>query len=66
MNGFIVHRLQKKYATIFYEFLSPLVASGKIKHKEEVRQGLEEVSDFILAVQKGTNKAKAIIHVADE
>ncbi|KAF8952340.1 hypothetical protein BDZ97DRAFT_1756936 [Flammula alnicola] len=34
--------------------------------KEGVYNGLQTVEDVILAVQKGTNKAKAIIHVADD
>ena len=42
------------------------VASGKLKYKEEVWEGLEKLGDAILAVQKGQNKAKMVIKVADE
>jgi len=66
MNGFIVFRLEGKYNDDFYKTLPPLVASGQIKHKEDVYNGLQSVGDVILAVQKGRNKAKAVIHVADE
>jgi len=66
MNGFIVFHLEGKYNEEFYKTLPPLVASGKIKFQEEVSNGLESVGDVILAVQKGTNKAKAVVHVADE
>uniref|UniRef100_A0A8H8CGT4 Enoyl reductase (ER) domain-containing protein n=1 Tax=Psilocybe cubensis TaxID=181762 RepID=A0A8H8CGT4_PSICU len=66
LNGFIVTRLQDKYFDEFYKTIPPLVASGKIKHKEEVWEGLDKVGEFILAVQKGKNTAKAVIHVGDE
>lgn len=66
MNGFIISRLLPKWSGEFFETVAPLVASGEIKHREDVSNGLETVGDVILAVQKGTNKAKAIIHVADD
>lgn len=66
LYGFIVIRLERKYDNEFYEVLPPLVASGQIKHKEEITPGLEKVGDVILSVQKGLNKAKAIVHVADD
>lgn len=66
MHGFIVFRLEHKYREEFYKVLPPLVASGKIKYKEDVTSGLEKVGDVILAVQKGLNEGKAIVHVADD
>ena len=42
------------------------VASGQLKYKEEMWEGLEKLGDAILAVQKGTNKAKMVIKVNDE
>ncbi|KAF8965858.1 hypothetical protein BDZ97DRAFT_2074402 [Flammula alnicola] len=66
IHGFIVGRLVPKYGADFYATIPPKVASGEIKHREDVYNGLEKVGDVILAVQKGTNKAKAVIHVADE
>lgn len=44
----------------------PLVASGEIKHIEEVYNGLETVGDALLVILKGQNKGKAVVHVADE
>ena len=46
--------------------MTPLVASGEIKYREEITVGLDKVGDVILAVQKGENKAKAIIQVAND
>ncbi|KAF6755039.1 alcohol dehydrogenase [Ephemerocybe angulata] len=66
MFGFIVMRLEHKYDDQFYKEVPELIASGKLKVREEVWEGLQSVGDAILAVQKGTNKAKAVVHVADE
>ncbi|KAH9479936.1 Zinc-type alcohol dehydrogenase-like protein PB24D3.08c [Psilocybe cubensis] len=66
ISGFIIFRLEAKYREEFYKVLPPLVASGEIKYSEDVYNGLDKVGDVILAVQKGTNKAKAVVHVADE
>jgi len=66
MHGFIVSRLEEKHAATFFAEIPPKVASGEIKYREDIYNGLETVGDVILAVQKGTNKAKAVIHVADE
>ncbi|KAF8182622.1 hypothetical protein BJ912DRAFT_570571 [Pholiota molesta] len=66
MHGFIVQRLENKWGKEFFATLPPLVASGEIKHREEVFHGLDKVGDVLLAVQKGTNKAKAVVHVADD
>lgn len=66
MNGFIVFRLEHKYQEEFYATIPAKVASGKLKYTEEVTEGLDKVGDVILAVQKGQNKAKAVIKVADD
>lgn len=66
MHGFIVSRLEHKYENDFYNEVPDMVASGKLKYKEEVWEGLEKLGDAILAVQKGTNKAKMVIKVNDE
>jgi NADPH-dependent curcumin reductase CurA len=66
IHGSIVSRLEEKHRAAFFAEIPPKVASGEIKYREEIYNGLESVGDAILAVQKGTNKAKAVIHVADE
>lgn len=66
MNGFIVYRLYDKYEAQFYEEAPELVASGKIKHREQVFEGLKSAGEAILAVQKGTNLAKAVLKVGEE
>ncbi|KAF5317692.1 hypothetical protein D9619_012537 [Psilocybe cf. subviscida] len=66
LYGFTVLRLLPKYKVRFYEEISSLVVSWKIKHREQVWDGLDKVGEAILAVQKGHNKAKAVVHVADD
>lgn len=58
-------RLMGKYLNEFYTTVPEKLAKGEIKYREDVSHGLDKVGDVILAVQKGTNKAKAVIHVAD-
>ncbi len=65
MNGFIVFDLAPKWEDEFNKVIPQRVASGDIKYREDKYQGLELVGDVILAVQKGLNKAKAVVHVAD-
>ena len=66
MSGFIVFDMAAKYALEFHAFLAPKVASGEVKHKEHIFHGLQSEGDAILAVQKGANTGKAVVHVADD
>jgi len=66
MHGFIIGRIAKKYLKSFAEQVGPKVAAGEIKHREHVYQGLEQDGEANLAVQKGTNDGKAVVHVADD
>ena len=66
MQGFVVSRLMPKYIDQFYTEMTSKVVSGEIQHREQVYDGLANGGEVILAVQKGLNSAKAVIHVADE
>ncbi|KAF9464082.1 hypothetical protein BDZ94DRAFT_1257519 [Collybia nuda] len=66
LHGFIVFRLEGKYLEEFYATIPPKLVSGEIKYTEEVLRGLETVGDALLSVQRGTNKAKMVVVVADE
>jgi NADPH-dependent curcumin reductase CurA len=66
MNGFIIFLLEDPHLDEFYDTIPAKMASGEMKHREEVTRGLENVGEVILRVQKGKNKAKAVIRVADE
>ena len=65
IRGFIVQRSLGKYHNEFHATIPDKLVKGEIKYTEDVSHGLDKVGDVILAVQKGTNKAKAVIHVAD-
>ncbi|KIY65408.1 alcohol dehydrogenase [Cylindrobasidium torrendii FP15055 ss-10] len=64
-NGFIVSRLDNKYAEKFYAEFVPLLASGEIKYREE-KTPFAQAGEAIQRLQKGENIAKSVIIVADE
>ena len=66
MNGFIVFNIEPKYNAEFYATIPAKLASGELKYTEEVSKGLDKVGDVIIAVQRGTNQAKAVIEVAEQ
>jgi len=66
MTGFIVFHLQSTYEEEFYKIVPSKLAKNELKHREDVTDGLEKVGEVLLAVQKGLNKGKAVIKVADE
>ncbi|KAF8506256.1 NAD-P-binding protein [Gautieria morchelliformis] len=64
LNGFIVSD-HPDLIQEFYKVFPQKVASGEIKHREHVYSGLEQAGQAILDVQKGDNKAKAVIVVSN-
>ncbi|KAJ7731628.1 hypothetical protein B0H16DRAFT_1427404 [Mycena metata] len=67
VHGVIMAHLPlMKYLPEFYATIPAQLASGELKYPEEVTRGLDKVGDVILSVQKGTNKAKAVVLVAEE
>jgi len=66
MYGFTESGLHPKFVDQFYAEMPAKVASGELQHREHVYDGLVNGGEAILAVQKGHNTAKAVIHVADE
>jgi NADPH-dependent curcumin reductase CurA len=66
MHGFVVSRLMPKYSAQFYTEMTTKVVSGEIRHRQQVYDGLANGGEAIVAVLKGLNSAKAVVHVADE
>ena len=58
--------LGPKWENEFQDFVIPHLASGALKYTEEVFRGLDQVADAFLALQKGQNKARVVVVVADE
>ncbi|KAF9040089.1 alcohol dehydrogenase [Panaeolus papilionaceus] len=65
MYGFIQYRLEDKWRKKFFEHVTPKVASGEIKHREQIYNGLDKEPQAIIDVQRGKNTWKAVVHVAD-
>ncbi|KAJ7105689.1 hypothetical protein C8R44DRAFT_886615 [Mycena epipterygia] len=67
IHGILVFRLlETKCDKEFYETIPPKLARGEIKWWEDVSKSLDKVGDVLLAVQKGTNKGKAVVVVVEE
>ncbi|KAI5886030.1 NAD(P)-binding protein [Schizophyllum commune H4-8] len=66
LYGFTVMILGEKYLEEFLAKIPLQLASGQLQHKEDLTYGLDKVGDTILAVQKGENRGKAVIVVAEE
>ncbi|QIE56375.1 NADP-dependent oxidoreductase [Pikeienuella piscinae] len=63
VRGFIVFDHAEKQGEFLKE-VAPLVASGEIKTRETVSEGLEKAPEAFLSLLKGTNFGKAIVKVA--
>jgi NADPH-dependent curcumin reductase CurA len=66
IHGFLLAVLRPKPSAAFQTEVVPKLVSGEYKYTEDVSKGLDKVGDVLLAIQKGTNKGKAIVWVADE
>ncbi|KAG9128596.1 hypothetical protein FRC07_000029 [Ceratobasidium sp. 392] len=68
VRGFIQWELEAEVGKphMFYEKVIPLAASGKLKWRFQVYEGLEKAGQAILDVQKGENVAKAVVKVSDD
>jgi NADPH-dependent curcumin reductase CurA len=65
LNGFIVSD-HPDLIEEFYGVFPKKVASGEISHREHLYHGLEQGGQAILDVQRGDNKAKAVIVVSND
>lgn len=64
--GFIVGSLAHKYREEFYREVPKLIANRTIKYTEDVTKGLEYAGHALEAVQRGTNKGKSVVVVAED
>ncbi|KAF9039956.1 hypothetical protein BJ165DRAFT_1530948 [Panaeolus papilionaceus] len=48
ISGFIVGRLESNWGKKFLEEVAPKVASGEIKHREHIYEGLDKLPQAIL------------------
>ena len=66
LNGFIQWEIEAPWKEDFEKTVIPRLADGTFKYKEDVSHGLEHSGQAILDVQKGVNKGKKIVLVAEE
>ena len=66
MYGLFFPNLMPKWGAQFFAEISAKLVSGEIRYREHVYDGLAKGGEAILAVQKGFNNGKAVVHVADD
>jgi NADPH-dependent curcumin reductase CurA len=64
MEGFVVFDFFPRADEAMAE-LVPLVAEGKIRYREDVREGLESAPDALLDLYSGGNRGKLLVKFAD-
>ncbi|KAJ8087197.1 hypothetical protein PM082_006027 [Marasmius tenuissimus] len=66
IHGFLVFDLAPKWQEDFYKVVPQKIASGELKHREDITKGLENVGQALVDVQRGNNFGKKVILVADD
>jgi NADPH-dependent curcumin reductase len=66
IRGFINTEFVSEYYRQFLEEVGPLVASGRIRYREEVVKGLEAAPSAFIGMLQGQNFGKLIVKVASE
>ena len=64
MRGFIYSEFVASYYETFERELSPVVASGAIKYREDIIDGLENAPEAFLGMLSGSNFGKLLVRVA--
>jgi NADPH-dependent curcumin reductase CurA len=65
MEGFVVFDYFSRVDEAMAE-LVPLVMEGKIRHREDVRDGLEAAPTALVDLYTGDNRGKLLVKIADE
>lgn len=66
VNGFIQWEIEAPWREDFEKTVIAGLADGTFKYKEDIVRGLDQSGEAILAVQRGTNKGKMVVVVADD
>ena len=61
-KGFIIFDHKESFNQ-FWDEVSPLVESGGIKYKEDIRQGLESAPESFLNLLNGGNFGKMLVRL---
>jgi NADPH-dependent curcumin reductase CurA len=63
IRGFINTEFVADHYENFLKELTPLVASGKIRYREDITEGLASAPDAFIAMLTGRNFGKTLVHV---
>jgi NADPH-dependent curcumin reductase CurA len=64
MTGFVVFDYQSRTAEAMAE-LAPLVMEGKVRYREDVREGLDAAPAALVDLYSGENSGKLLVKIAD-
>ena len=56
----------KDYHNVFLEEVAPLVASGALKYREDIRHGIETIPVAFSEMLRGQNFGKMLVQVAKD
>ncbi len=62
VNGFIIFDHKGSFPE-FQKEVSPLIQSGEIKYKEDIRDGLERAPEYFLELLNGGNFGKMLVRL---
>ena len=65
IQGFIMSDDMAKYAPEGIQVFTKLVKEGKMKYKEDVTEGIEQLPEAFVGMLQGKNFGKAVVHIAD-
>jgi len=64
IRGFIYSEFVPDYYDEFLEEISPLVANGEIRYREQIAGGLEAAPGAFIGMLEGRNFGKVVVKVA--
>jgi len=64
MEGFVVFDYMSRYGDALAE-LTPMVADGRLRYREDVREGLERAPAALIDLYSGDNEGKLLVKIAE-
>ena len=65
MKGFVVFDYMSRAGEAMAE-LVPMIEQGKLRHREDIREGLESAPTALVDLYSGDNRGKLLVKVADD
>jgi NADPH-dependent curcumin reductase CurA len=65
LQGFIIGDYYEEHHVGFQEQMSDWVATGAIKYREEMVEGLQKAPEAFIGMLVGKNFGKLVVHVSD-